>query len=103
MSNKIVPAGMIHISGLAVGSKMINKLRGFLASESTGNKNLRIIFVLLLVSLIYIFFSIKIKGDIFVQTAYSYYTFLLTALFHGKLNIVSRQILICPFLTVSNI
>lgn len=89
MSLKIAPAGTILTFGLVAGSKMFIKLQEFFTSKFASNRNLRIIFVLFIISLIYILFSIKIKGDIFVQTAYSYYTFLLTALFHGKLNIAS--------------
>jgi len=68
---------------------MINKLHDLFTSRYIENKNLRIILVLFLISLIYVLFSIKIKGDIFVSTAYSYYTFLTTSLLHGQLSITS--------------
>lgn len=68
---------------------MIKKFHGLFPQEYFPNKNLRIALVLLLITILYVLFSIKIKGDIFVQTAYSYYTYLLTALFHGHLNIMS--------------
>jgi hypothetical protein len=68
---------------------MINKLYGIFAPKFIGNINLRITIVLLIILIVYLLFSIIIKGDIFVQTAYAYYTYLLTSLSNGQLNIVS--------------
>ena len=72
---------------------MSSKLPTSVSLKNILSRHWKTVLILLSITIIYVLFSIKIKGDIFVSTAYSYYTFLVTSLFHGQLSITSPTII----------